>query len=564
MKITSLSAKNFRTLEDIVVALGGNYCTISGRNNAGKSAITRIIQFFLTDFDQDSDFIFEDAPLVFSRDATQWHPVDEIIISMDLEIDRINDAEIFFVVEKISGTEIEGGKATLNFQAKQTKEGKNFLACKIGESDVDSQSTNLILKNFRSSSNLVVHNSTFPAGNFRYFGDKFTEVFEASFSEIERKKIIEAEARLSKEVNKVAKQHKEQLQALIGRMVDKYEVDLSSVESGRFSRFPLAIKMSDQSVTTGLADWGAGTQNRTRILTSFLRAILRRQSIIPEKKATPIFLVEEPESFLHPSAQAEFGKILNSIAEEHDIQIIATTHSPYMLNQRDPSSNILLERRMFRNKARETVIKDTTGQNWMLPFVENLGIIPEEFENWKSVFSAASNRVLFVEGEIDKGYFEFFKEKFPEIYSIPHDVEIYPYGGAGALENTHMLNFIKNRFGKMFVTYDLDVDGKVRPHLEKLGLCKGEDFQGIGKEISGQKTIEGLLPPRIRAQVYSQNEILVSSAALGVRNSEESKSAKNRLKRAFLEEIRKNPPDPSELTDFKKLFAEIKKAFSKN
>ncbi|WP_370638910.1 AAA family ATPase [Croceicoccus sp. Ery5] len=45
--IKSLTAKNFRTLEDFKVSFRSGYCTLSGQNNAGKSAIVRIIEYFL-------------------------------------------------------------------------------------------------------------------------------------------------------------------------------------------------------------------------------------------------------------------------------------------------------------------------------------------------------------------------------------------------------------------------------------------------------------------------------------------------------------------------------------
>jgi hypothetical protein len=61
---------------------------------------------------------------------------------------------------------------------------------------------------------------------------------------------------------------------------------------------------------------------------SVLEAI-RMRSSATEDRSTPVFLVEEPESFLHPSAQAEFGQVLNGLAEELHIQIIATTHRDF-------------------------------------------------------------------------------------------------------------------------------------------------------------------------------------------------------------------------------------------
>ena len=560
MKIKSLSAKNFRSLQDITVPLGRNYCTISGKNNAGKSALTRIIQFFLTNFDDEHDMMFEEFPLVFSRDVTQWGTADEISISIEIEMDRTNDAELFFALEKAS-EKIVKDNVTVKFFAKFFKDGKNSLSCSVNDAVYDdSQTTNFILRAFRSPSNLVTHNSTWPNRSFRYFGGKIMEVLETSFPETERQKIITAETALSKQVTKAARKNKDQLQSLLGRLVDKYEVDLSSIESGKFSKFPLAIKLSDRSVTAGLTDWGSGTQNRTRILTSFLKVMLRRDAITPELKATPVFLVEEPESFLHPSAQAEFGKILNDIAEESDIQIIATTHSPYMLNQHDPSSNILLDRRIERKLPRSTIIRDTSSDNWMLPFSETLGVVPQEFISWKGIFASISNKIIFVEGDTDKKYFEYFKKHYPLLYTIPEDVEIYPYGGSGTLSNNQLLSFIKNKVGNLFITYDLDVESEVRPSLEKIGLKENENFRAVGKASPGLKNIEGLLPTQIRSAVFSKNADLVS-AALSDRKSTEAKKARSDLKRQCFLELERAELHASELTEFKRLFAGIGKVF---
>lgn len=46
MKITAIRASNFRTLEDFHMEFKPTYCAISRRNNAGKSAVVSIIQFF--------------------------------------------------------------------------------------------------------------------------------------------------------------------------------------------------------------------------------------------------------------------------------------------------------------------------------------------------------------------------------------------------------------------------------------------------------------------------------------------------------------------------------------
>jgi putative ATP-dependent endonuclease of the OLD family len=271
-------------------------------------------------------------------------------------------------------------------------------------------------------------------------------------------------------------------------------------------------------------------------------------------------LVEEPESFLHPSAQAEFGQVLNNLADELSIQIIATTHSPYMLNQREPTANFLLERRVYRGALRDTVIKKTDGENWMLPFSENLGIVPSEFSAWESVFRANSGKVVFVEGSIDKAYFQHFKENYEDIYDIPEDVEIVSYDGSGALKNTSILQFMVEKFSRVFITYDLDCEKDAKSSLEKIGLEPQKDFCAIGKQTPGCENIEGLLPAEVKRAVYASEHETV--AALTSHDSKNRNSAKSKLKQDLLSEFKKRRIDCKELSDFRRLFQTIRKAFT--
>lgn len=65
------------------------------------------------------------------------------------------------------------------------------------------------------------------------------------------------------------------------------------------------------------------------ILLALLRARQVSQSATTSSKVTPVLVIEEPES-LHPSAQAEFGRVVQDISSEFGVQVITTTHSPYM------------------------------------------------------------------------------------------------------------------------------------------------------------------------------------------------------------------------------------------
>jgi putative ATP-dependent endonuclease of OLD family len=557
MKLREVGGKCFRTLEDMSIAFEHDYCALSGRNNAGKTAIVTIIRNFLDD--EDRPYIHGENALSFSRDHTQWSDTNEMEIFVQLELDRHDDAEVFFVLEKFTSIPIEGDTAEVRLTEKFLADGKRQLSCRVNGNELDSQNSSEIAKKFKSASNLVVHNSTAPSKRLYYFSGEMTEVLESHFSQDDRKKISAAERNLSNKVKTAAKGHKEELSQLLGRLGENYDVELTTLDRGSSSRFPLNVKLNDTSVDGNLGSWGSGTQNRTRVLISVLEANRIRKSQAAENRSTPVVIVEEPESFLHPSAQAEFGKVLNNLAEDFGIQILATTHSPYMLNQTNPTANILLERKVARKKLKETERVDTSGDDWMLPFADNLGVLAGEFIPWKKIIASPNSRIVLVEGAIDVEYFDVLKSKHPNIYFLPDDVEIVGYGGKDALKNTQVLQFMLSRLEKVFITFDLDAEKEVKPKLVSIGLSADDDFCAVGVDSPGSECIEGLLPKSILSAVYAENVDQVS--ALGSENSGAKKSAKSNLKKAALEKFRTSTLTDSDLTEMSKLMKKIAKKF---
>ena len=47
MRLKKLSATNYRTLQDITLHFSPDYCTLSGKNNAGKSCVIRLLGHLL-------------------------------------------------------------------------------------------------------------------------------------------------------------------------------------------------------------------------------------------------------------------------------------------------------------------------------------------------------------------------------------------------------------------------------------------------------------------------------------------------------------------------------------
>lgn len=239
----------------------------------------------------------------------------------------------------------------------------------------------------KDSNLLFLYNST--RHEDVYFGPGRRRMFYDFVMSGEEKKALEEAGRgVERRLKQLARQHKQGLKSMLGRLSDGFDVEFAPFEKFRAGHMPMGINLKDKHVEVPLGDWGSGTQNRTQIMMVILQANRIKTAASPDDKITPIVVIEEPESFLHPSAQSEFGRLLYALSEELGVQIIVTTHSPYMLNRENPESNILLSRRSSHRKAYETCRENTGGDEWMAPFAQHLGIDAAEFSGWRPVFSA--------------------------------------------------------------------------------------------------------------------------------------------------------------------------------
>ncbi|MGH7323112.1 MAG: AAA family ATPase, partial [Candidatus Rokuibacteriota bacterium] len=178
-------------------------------------------------------------------------------------------------------------------------------------SDLNAQQ---VLKKLQSSRSILFHNSTetetryvYPrrsvAGHIREITGQHEPLVESM------KKTV------SRGLAKISKSQQAEFEGLLGRLQTKYKVGLS-LPPFDFGYLPFSITLGDRKVEVPLDDWGSGTKNRTLILLALFRARQIGVSDPSASKITPVLIIEEPESFLHPSAQAEFGRVLQDLSEE--------------------------------------------------------------------------------------------------------------------------------------------------------------------------------------------------------------------------------------------------------
>lgn len=559
MRLNSIKINNYRTLENITIKFHGYYSSISGKNNAGKTTIINAIKNIFSDPAQLLYPFRKDDLIDYNDDVTQWNSnKSNIRFEYSVLIEKDTDPGLFLFIEKFSG-QLSRDSIEISIDLSYSKDGTQKCVVMVNNQTLEEFESNEILKKFQNSELAIFHNST-ELDIVRIIGHRRGLYHELILSKDEKKEIVAEQRRVHNKIQKLAKTQKEELTNLLGHLEEKYDVEFTIPEMSSINLMPLSINLKDKQVDIPLDGWGSGTQNRTRIMMSILHANHIKVKEDNSNRITPIIIIEEPESFLHPSAQAEFGRILRNLSADLQIQTIVTTHSPYMLSQENPESNILLDRKKFRGRLKDTYVVEIDPDNWMKPFSDILGLDNTEFEAWKNVVSSKSDKILLVEGEIDKEYLLYISNLDSSTLRLPQNIDIVPYGGKDSLKNTILLKFIMEKFKQVYVTFDLDARDELLRSMTSLNLIEEKNFLAIGVNEEGKECIEGLVPQSVLSQVYSENTDLVMK--LTTQNNKHRKDARNTLKKKILEKFKsKQDYSESDLQGFKKVIEIINKAF---
>lgn len=535
MKIIKIKALNYRSLENIEIEFNAYYNALSGKNNCGKSNIIKTILSFLT-YDLRIFSPLTSGPINFASDYPSWKTKDKIKepinVEITLELNKENDAGIYkFISELIFKEEQNKDKnVILKINAEHKPDNSNaIINLYFGNEKIeDEYKKEELLNRLRSSESVIFHNST--ENEPFFFSQRRRDSLSSYLTNEDLETITSKKNILETTVKKSLKKHQTEFSSLLGRLTEKYDVSLG-IPNLNIDRESIEISLKEKGVEVSLEDWGAGTKNRTLILLNLMNAKRIQESSNLSKRLTPIVIIEEPESFLHPSAQAEFGRILQDLAAEFKIQIIVATHSPYLLSHKEPKANLLLERDLSsKNKGSKLV--DTGGQKWYEPFALSLGVSGDDFGPLKSTIFSDKSDIILVEGNSDKEYLELLKNEKHGKNRLIFDGEIFPYGGAGNIKNNILLKFIKERFKRFIVTVDLDKLNEIKNSFDSIGLIENKEYLVIGKNITGKKAIEGLIPDSIFSTVYTKEVDLVRQS---MENSNQGKDARNLFKTKVLE-----------------------------
>lgn len=296
MKIREIRLENYRSFEDCSIQFEDYYTAICGKNNSGKSNVIKAILNLLdrnsyrrNRFDYNSDY-----PIWKGKDNKEDIQVSiKLLLKKEADFGLLKFICFFLSDSKEESTEdIKDTELEISYRYGQDNSTEIVFD---GKKIDDRYKISEITRRLLSSGAISFHNSTIQEYRpFKRGGHGYLENINPKTKESIDTKIQQ----VNKELSKILLKHKQDLQSIIGKLQDKYEVGLSfSGIDIDFDRIPYEISLGERGYELSLDDWGSGTKNRTLILNSIFEAKKQIEIEDESSRVTPIVIIEEPESF---------------------------------------------------------------------------------------------------------------------------------------------------------------------------------------------------------------------------------------------------------------------------
>jgi putative ATP-dependent endonuclease of OLD family len=159
MRLISITTTNYRTLQDLTLRFSPNYCTISGRNNAGKSCVIRLLSALFGA----TRSPFHSSTLNYDEDRTQWMPSTEPIrVTYELLLTKDDDPALVSFIEKIASQTITNSTVTLSLSYSITSDDEHITVASVALDArlVDPKAAREIERRIEDSNLLFLYNST--------------------------------------------------------------------------------------------------------------------------------------------------------------------------------------------------------------------------------------------------------------------------------------------------------------------------------------------------------------------------------------------------------------------
>lgn len=517
MRLTSLRVRNYRTVGAVEQTLpldGG--LMIVGPNNSGKSNLLRAVQLLFTGLDNRYEYSWT-KDLTFGNKSVKT----SLLASFDGDDDPSSaDAHIYEQLDQlhaILGTERSGTHFTLSLQFTASSTPVYQFFPNARQPDSNATRTQFSRTQRQLVTDLIDRFACHYVPSARNFRDLHEELLvpflRTAVADTLKPHATEIQATLSNAAKAI---NADLAQAGLGHLQVSFSMPNDSIED-LLHRFDFHLEDPDK---TEIFMKGQGIQS-----TTMLAGLLWMTEQQVEAGKSVVWLLEEPESYLHPELSNSALKLLGRLRE--DSLTVATTHSLTFVPQ-DPSRVV----GTGTDDGRTVVETFTTYVEATQRLRAALGV------RFSDYFNLGQFNLL-VEGQSDRTMIQWFLTRVPDsAHAWPQlrRAELLDFGGV-----KHLAGFLRSSYPMVqaeraaVAVFDGDAAGaKERQGLQQYFGQKQIAFQPNLHFLSVRSgfAIEGLFPDEWIVKLHADHpnwfdeySVDVSGALESFRFKDHSKDA---------------------------------------
>ncbi|WP_290637343.1 AAA family ATPase [Aquisalimonas sp.] len=496
MKLTEIRVRNFRSIgAEQHFPIPGKM-TLVGPNNSGKTNLLRAVQVLFTGPSNTYGYTRE-------NDLTFGVGKARTSIAATFDGDPKTEKEIYDSVDELH--ELQGTERTSS---------QLNLTLYFTDTDTPVYSFFPNIKRPKQSAKAAQYSRTHIALLNRLIG-MFSLHYVPSAKSIGQIYQDLLTPFLRRKVSKVIEPHLSEINESLEEAADALNAELNSA---KLSEYEASFSLPNQSVEDLVSgfDFMISDPQRTPIHEKGMgiqsAALLAAFRWITEQEKSegkePLWLLEEPESYLHPDLAGNCNSILENLAQ--DATVIKTTHSMAFVPQNP--NNVTGTR--LNSKNRTEVESYKTFSEAVSSIRSALGIKFGDFYNL-ALFN------IFVEGPTDRELFGWVLDELPEdSYPFPcvRQSKFEDFGGvkhlSGFLRATYQ--FIRKEYACVAVFDGDDAGEKERKDLQAYFGQQSIPFEANSHFVSVRSrfAIEGLFPDDWIKTIYEENPSWFDSFAV--------------------------------------------------
>lgn len=486
MHISKINLTNYRGIKEQRIIHLDKLSSIVGKNDAGKTIVLYAVASFLDikafpiTF---SDFNDIDNPIIFEFEFTDGNMFELLMSKLKTKVKKADGLEEYvndFVIDGAIRYRREAGKVDKKFSSESVLV-RDFRQEEIqGLYFKSDEELNAIIQKYEIQIPVEGKGRNSKVEKIKYIKHHFhdaeqiifwteddckiaslfpeVEMFKADYgletdAKFKTTSVSEIQDYFERETNnegtklkiveaEIIEEMKKEAQSVAGYMQD-YASNLKAVQITPVVNWKDAIKGVDVSFQFDGDDKfipmsHKGTGYRRLFMVARFRYLAEKN-----KGHNILYLIEEPETFLHPTAQQDLLNAFKDLSEEN--QIIITTHSPVFAGATSVNGVVLCTKDVQSNYENADEENDT---EFLMKIVDELGIKPNY--NLRDDFE----KILFVEGQDDATFYKIICDKI--LGKVLDDkVLILPTGGSSVDSFINIAYFKKNG-RKLFLILDSD------------------------------------------------------------------------------------------------------------